>query len=262
MGDFFEITDSGDYVTALDLMKKNEAKFLQSIKNALETDDDDALDGLEYAYDIAMDRATRTFDPGPGHPAAAGPVDPDLAVQFATVLQNFIIQAGDQIGHDLRGIPMFTHYEERKRERQAGMYYRQYSEFLKQQNYATANDFISRPDYRDKVVSYLILKLSDATEVGFQINLQEVYDSILDNKDFETAELFRQLVMMATGGNPPEGFFDYEGRQLEKAMGAVKMNGGRKSRRRAKKSRRRAKKSRRRAKKSRRSVRKNKSRAK
>ena len=53
---------------------------------------------------------------------------------------------------------------------------------------------------------------------------------------------------MATGGNPPEGFFDYEGRQLEKAMGAVKMNGGRKSRRRAKKSRR--------------SVRKNKSRAK
>ena len=49
MGDFFKITDSGDYATALDLMKNNEAKFLQSIKNALETDDDNALDGLEYA---------------------------------------------------------------------------------------------------------------------------------------------------------------------------------------------------------------------
>ena len=236
-------------------MKNNKKEFLQSIKNAVIDDDHDALDGLKYAYDIAMDRVTGTFDPGPGHPAPAGPVDSTLAIEFATVLQNFIIQAGDEIGHDLRGIRMFTDYEERKRERQAGMYYRQYSEFLKQRNYATANDFIRRPDYRDKVVSYLILKLSDATEVGFQINLQELYDSILDNKDFETAELFRQLVMMATGGNPPEGFFDYEGRQLEKAMGAVKMNGGRKSRRRAKKSRRRAKISRR-------SVRKNKSRAK
>ena len=182
MGDFFEITDSGDYVTALDLMKKNEAKFLQSIKNAVIDDDHDALDGLKYAYDIAMDRVTGTFDPGPGHPAAAGPVDPALAFQFATVLQNFIIQAGNEIGQDLRGIPMFTDYEERKRERQAGMYYRQYSEFLKQRNYATANDFIRRPDYRDKVVSYLILKLSDATEVGFQINLQELFESISDRE--------------------------------------------------------------------------------
>ena len=259
MGDFFKITDSGDYATALDLMKNNEAKFLQSIKNALETDDDDALDGLKYAYDIAMDRATRTFDPGPGHPAAAGPVDPDLAVQFATVLQNLIIQAGDQIGQDLRGIPMFTHYEERKRERQAGMYYRQYSEFLKQRNYATANDFIRRPDYRDKVVSYLILKLSDATEVGFQINLQELFESISDR---ETAAIFNELYEAAKKSVKQQ-------EELEEAMGAVNMKGGRKSRRRAKKSRRRAKISRRRAKISRRrakisrrSVRKNKSRAK
>ena len=259
MGDFFEITERGDYATALDLMKKNEAKFLQDIKNALETDDDNALDGLEYAYDIAMDRATRTFDPGPGHPAPAGPVDSALAVPFATVLQNLIIQAGDQIGHDLRGIRMFTDYEERKRERQAGMYYRQYSEFLKQQNYATANDFISRPDYRDKVVSYLILKLSDATEVGFQINLQELFESISDH---QTAVLFNELYEAAKKSVKQQ-------EELEKAMGAVNMKGGRKSRRRAKKSRRRAKKSRRRAKKSRRrakksrrSVRKNKSRAK
>ena len=245
MGDFFEITEKGDYATALDLMKNNEAKFLQDIKNALETDDDNALDGLEYAYDIAMDRATQTFDPGPGHPAAAGPVDPALAFQFATVLQNFIIQAGNEIGQDLRGIPMFTDYEERKRERQAGMYYRQYSEFLKQRNYATANDFIRRPDYRDKVVSYLILKLSDATEVGFQINLQELFESISDR---ETAAIFNELYEAAKKSVKQQ-------KELEKAMGAVKMNGGRKSRRRAKKSRRRAKKSRR-------SVRKNNSRAK
>ena len=238
MGDFFEITERGDYATALDLMKNNEAKFLQDIKNALETDDDNALDGLEYAYDIAMDRATRTFDPGPGHPAPAGPVDSALAVPFATVLQNLIIQAGDQIGHDLRGIRMFTDYEERKRERQAGMYYRQYSEFLKQQNYATANDFISRPDYRDKVVSYLILKLSDATEVGFQINLQELFESISDR---ETAAIFNELYEAAKNSVKQQ-------KELEKAMGAVNMKGGRKSRRRAKKSRR--------------SVRKNKSRAK
>ena len=245
MGDFFEITERGDYATALDLMKKNEAKFLQDIKNALETDDDNALDGLEYAYDIAMDRATRTFDPGPGHPAPAGPVDSALAVPFATVLQNFIIQAGDEIGHDLRGIRMFTDYEERKRERQAGMYYRQYSEFLKQRNYATANDFIRRPDYRDKVVSYLILKLSDATEVGFQINLQELFESISDR---ETAAIFNELYEAAKKSVKQQ-------EELEKAMGAVNMKGGRKSRRRAKKSRRRAKISRR-------SVRKNKSRAK
>ena len=245
MGDFFEITERGDYATALDLMKKNEAKFLQDIKNALETDDDNALDGLEYAYDIAMDRATRTFDPGPGHPAPAGPVDSALAVPFATVLQNLIIQAGDQIGQDLRGIRMFTDYEERKRERQAGMYYRQYSEFLKQRNYATANDFIRRPDYRDKVVSYLILKLSDATEVGFQINLQELFESISDR---ETAAIFNELYEAAKKSVKHQ-------EELEKAMGAVNMNGGRKSRRRAKKSRRRAKISRR-------SVRKNKSRAK
>ena len=259
MCDFFEITERGDYATALDLMKKNEAKFLQSIKNAVIDDDHDALDGLKYAYDIAMDRVTGTFDPGPGHPAAAGPVDSTLAIEFATVLQNFIIQAGDEIGHDLRGIRMFTDYEERKRERQAGMYYRQYSEFLKQQNYATANDFISRPDYRDKVVSYLILKLSDATEVGFQINLQELFESISDR---ETAAIFNELYEAAKKSVKQQ-------EELEKAMGAVNMTGGRKSRRRAKISRRRAKKSRRRAKISRRrakisrrSVRKNKSRAK
>ena len=238
MGDFFEITERGDYATALDLMKNNEAKFLQDIKNALETDDDNALDGLKYAYDIAMDRATGTFDPGPGHPAPAGPVDSALAFQFAIVLQNFIIQAGNEIGQDLRGIPMFTDYEERKRERQAGMYYRQYSEFLKQRNYATANDFIRRPDYRDKVVSYLILKLSDATEVGFQINLQELFESISDR---ETATIFNELYEAAKNSVKQQ-------KELEEAMGAVNMKGGRKSRRRAKKSRR--------------SVRKNKSRAK
>ena len=245
MCDFFEITDSGDYVTALDLMKNNEKEFIQSIKNAVIDDDHDALDGLKYAYDIAMDRVTGTFDPGPGHPAAAGPVDSTLAIEFATVLQNFIIQAGDEIGHDLRGIRMFTDYEERKRERQAGMYYRQYSEFLKQRNYATANDFIRRPDYRDKVVSYLILKLSDATEVGFQINLQELFESISDR---ETAAIFNELYEAAKKSVKQQ-------EELEKAMGAVNMKGGRKSRRRAKKSRRRAKISRR-------SVRKNKSRAK
>ena len=238
MGDFHKITERGDYATALDLLTNNEAEFLQDIKNAVKDDDDDALDGLIYAYDIAMDRATGIFDPGPGLPAAAGPVDPALAFQFATVLQNFIIQAGDQIGQDLRGIPMFTHYEERKRERQAGMYYRQYSEFLKQRNYATANDFIRRPDYRDKVVSYLILKLSDATEVGFQINLQELFESISDR---ETAAIFNELYEAAKNSVKQQ-------EELEKAMGAVNMKGGRKSRRRAKKSRR--------------SVRKNKSRAK
>ena len=245
MGDFHKITERGDYATALDLLTNNEAEFLQDIKNAVKDDDDDALDGLIYAYDIAMDRATGIFDPGPGLPAAAGPVDPALAFQFATVLQNFIIQAGDQIEQDLRGIPMFTDYEERKRERQAGMYYRQYSEFLKQRNYATANDFIRRPDYRDKVVSYLILKLSDATEVGFQINLQELFESISDR---ETAAIFNELYEAAKKSVKQQ-------EELEKAMGAVNMNGGRKSRRRAKISRRRAKKSRR-------SVRKNKSRAK
>ena len=245
MGDFFKITDSGDYATALHLMQDNEKDFIQGIVLAVQTDDDDAIGGLEYAYNIAMDRATRTFDPGPGHPAAAGPVDPDLAVKFATVLQNLIIQAGDQIGQDLRGIPMFTHYEERKRERQAGMYYRQYSEFLKQRNYATANDFIRRPDYRDKVVSYLILKLSDATEVGFQINLQELFESISDH---QTAVLFNELYEAAKKSVKQQ-------EELEEAMGAVNMKGGRKSRRRAKISRRRAKISRR-------SVRKNKSRAK
>ena len=133
---------------------------------------------------------------------------------------------------------MFTHYEERKRERQAEMYYRQYYIFLKQKNYAAANAFVRDGNNRDRVLSYLNLKLTDARESGFQMNWQEVYDSILDNKDFETADLFRQLVMMATEGNPPEGFFDYEGRQLIKAMGEVNMKGGRKSRRRAKKSRR------------------------
>ena len=148
----------------------------------------------------------------------------------------------------MTAIPMFTLYEARKRERQTGMYYRQYYIFLKQNNYAAANAFVRDGNNRDRVLSYLNLKLTDARESGFQMNWQEVYDSILDNKDFETAELFRQLVMMATGGNPPEGFFDYEGRQLIKAMGEVNMKGGRKSRRRAKKSRR--------------SVRKNKSRAK
>ena len=252
MGDFHKITERGDYATALDLLTNNEAEFLQDIKNAVKDDDDDALDGLIYAYDIAMDRATGIFDPGPGLPAAAGPVDPALAFQFATVLQNFIIQAGDQIEQDLRGIPMFTHYEERKRERQAGLYSRQYSEFLKQRNYATANDFIRRPDYRDKVVSYLILKLSDATEVGFQINLQELFESISDR---ETAAIFNELYEAAKKSVKQQ-------EELEKAMGAVNMNGGRKSRRRAKISRRRAKKSRCRAKISRRSVRKNKSRAK
>ena len=239
MGDFHKITERGDYATALDLLTNNEAEFLQDIKNAVKDDDDDALDGLIYAYDIAMDRATGTFDPGPGLPAAAGPVDPALAFQFANVLQNFVIAAG---------IPMFTDYEERKRERQTEMYYRQYSIFLKQNNYAAANAFVRDDHNRDRVLSYLNLKLMDQSQSGFQMNWQEVYDSILDNKDFETAELFRQLVMMATGGNPPEGFFDYEGRQLEKAMGAVKMNGGRKSRRRAKKSRRSVRKNNSRAK--------------
>ena len=238
MGDFFEITEKGDYARALHLMKNNEKEFIQSIKNAVIDDDHDALDGLKYAYDIAMDRITGTFDPGPGHPAPAGPVDSALAIEFATVLQNFIIQAGDEIGQDLRGIPMFTDYEERKRERQAGMYYRQYSEFLKQRNYATANDFIRRPDYRDKVVSYLILKLSDATEVGFQINLQELFESITDP---ETAAIFNELYEAAKN-------FVKQQKELEQAFAGVNMKGGRKSRRRAKKSRR--------------SVRKNKSRAK
>jgi len=264
MDDFFEIVERGDYAKALNYMKKGEAGLLQDIIQALKTDDNNAIGGLEYAYDIAMDRATGTFDPGPGLPGAAvpvdaGPVDPALALQFATLLQHFIIEAGDSINQDLieagesinqdlRGIPMFTLYEERKRERQAEMYYRQYYIFLKQNNYAAANAFVRDGNNRNRVLSYLNLKLTDARESGFQMNWQEVYDSILDNKDFETAELFRQLVMMATGGNPPEGFFDYEGRQLIKAMGEVSMKGGRKSRRRAKKSRR--------------SVRKNKSRAK
>lgn len=248
MGDFFEIVERGDYATALNYMKNGKAGLLQDIIQALKKDDDNAIGGLEYAYDIAMDRATGTFDPGPGFPAAAGPVDPALALQFATLLQNFMIEAGDSINQDLRGIPMFRFYEERKRERQAEMYYRQYYIFLKQNNYAAANAFIRDGNNRDRVLYYLHLKLTDARESGFQMNWQEVYDSILDNKDFETADLFRQLVMMATGGNPPEGFFDYEGRQLIKAMGAVNMKGGRKSRRRAKKTRR--------------SVRKNKSRAK
>jgi len=254
MGDFFEIVERGDYATALNYMKNGKAGLLEEIIQALQTDDDNAIGGLEYAYDIAMDRATGTFDPGPGPgpaaaaAAAAGPVDPALALQFATLLQNYIIEAGHTIGQDLTAIPMFRFYEERKRERQAEMYYRQYYIFLKQNNYAAANAFIRDGNNRDRVLYYLHLKLTDARESGFQMNWQEVYDSILDNKEFETADLFRQLVMMATGGNPPEGFFDYEGRQLEKAMGAVKMDGGRKSRRRAKKTRR--------------SVRKNKSRAK
>jgi len=254
MGDFFEIVERGDYATALNYMKNGGAGLLEDIIQALKTDDDDAIFALEYAYDIAMDRATGTFDPGPGLPGAAvpvdaGPVDPALALQFATLLQNFIIKAGDNLeeAQDLRGIPMFRFYEERRRERQAEMYYRQYYIFLKQNNYAAANAFVTDGNNRDRILSYLNLKLTDARESGFQMNWQEVYDSILDNKDFETADLFRQLVMMATGGNPPEGFFDYEGRQLIKAMGAVNMKGGRKSRRRAKKSRR--------------SVRKNKSRA-
>jgi len=250
MGDFFEIVERGDYATALNYMKNGKAGLLEEIKKALQTDDDNAIGGLEYAYDIAMDRATGTFDPGPaaGPAAAAVPVDPALALQFATLLQNYIIEAGHTIGQDLTAIPMFRFYEERKRERQAEMYYRQYYIFLKQNNYAAANAFVRDGNNRDRVLYYLHLKLTDARESGFQMNWQEVYDSILDNKDFETADLFRQLVMMATGGNPPEGFFDYEGRQLIKAMGEVSMKGGRKSRRRAKKTRR--------------SVRKNKSRAK
>ena len=249
MGDFFEIVERGDYATALNYMKNGKAGLLQDIIQALKTDDDNAIGGLEYAYDIAMDRATGTFDPGPAA-VAAGPVDPALALQFATLLQHFIIEAGNNLeeAQDLRGIPMFRFYEERRRERQAEMYYRQYYIFLKQNNYAAANAFIRDGNNRDRVLYYLHLKLTDARESGFQMNWQEVYDSILDNKDFETADLFKQLVMMATGGNPPEGFFDYEGRQLIKAMGAVNMKGGRKSRRRAKKTRR--------------SVRKNKSRAK
>jgi len=248
MGDFFEIVERGDYATALNYMKNGKAGLLEEIIQALQTDDDNAIGGLEYAYDIAMDRATGTFDPGPAAAAAAGPVDPALALQFATLLQNYIIEAGHTIGQDLTAIPMFRFYEERKRERQAEMYYRQYYIFLKQNNYAAANAFVRDGNNRDRVLYYLHLKLTDARESGFQMNWQEVYDSILDNKEYETADLFRQLVMMATGGNPPEGFFDYEGRQLIKAMGEVKMDGGRKSRRRAKKTRR--------------SVRKNKSRSK
>lgn len=259
MEELFKIAERGDYATALNYMKSGEAGLLEQIKQVLKSDDDDGL-LLQDAYEIAMDRATGTFDPGPGLPGAAvpvdaGPVDPALALQFATLLQNFIIKAGDNLeeAQDLRGISIFRFYEERRRERQAEMYYRQYYEFLKQNNYAAANAFIRDPHNRERVLYYLHLKLTDADEIGFKMNWQEVYDSILDNKDFETADLFRQLVMMATGGNPPEGFFDYEGRQLIKAMGAVNMGavnmkGGRKSRRRAKKSRR--------------SVRKNKSRAK
>jgi len=238
MGDFFEITERGDYATALHLMQDNEKDFIQGIVLAVQTDDDDAIGGLEYAYNIAMDRATGTFDPGPGVPVAAGPVNPALALQFATVLQNFIIEAGNRIGQDLRGIPMFTDYEERKRERQAEMYYRQYSIFLKQQNYAAANDFIRRPDYRAKVLSYLILKLSDETEVGFQINLQELFESISDP---ETAAIFNELYEASKNSVKQQ-------KELEGAFAEVKMEGGRKSRRRAKKSRR--------------SIRKNKSRAK
>jgi len=250
MDDFFEIVERGDYATALDLMTNNKGDLFEEIIQAFKTDDDDAFFALEYAYNIAMDRATGTFDPGPAavDAAAVAAVDPALAHQFATLLQNFIIEAGNRIGEDLRAIPMFTLYEERRRERQAEMYYRQYYIFLKQKNYAAANDFIRRPEYRDKVLSYLFPKLTDETEAGFQMNWQEVYDSILDNKEFETADLFRQLVMMATGGNPPEGFFDYEGRQLEKAMRNIKMEGGRKSRRRTKKSRRSFRKNKSRAK--------------
>jgi hypothetical protein len=252
MEELFKIAERGDYATALNYMKSGEAGLLEQIKQVLKSDDDDGL-LLQDAYEIAMDRATGTFDPGPaaaGFAAAAGPVDPALALQFATLLQNFIIQAGDNLeeAQDLRGISIFRFYEERRRERQAEMYYRQYYEFLKQKKYAAANAFIGDPHNRERVLYYLHLKLTDADEIGFKMNWQEVYDSILDNKDFETADLFRQLVMMATGGNPPEGFFDYEGRQLIKAMGEVSMKGGRKSRRRAKKTRR--------------SVRKNKSRSK
>jgi predicted KAP-like P-loop ATPase len=205
----------------------------------LKTDDNNAIGGLEYAYNIAMDRATGTFDPGPA--AAAGPnvpVDPALALQFATLLKNFIIEAGYKIELDLRAMPMFTLYEERKRGRQAEVYYRRYYIFLKQNDYAAANAFIRDPHNRDRVLSFLILKLADETEVGFKMNLQELYNSILDR---ETAAIFNGLYETALKSVKQQ-------KELEEAFAEVKMDGGRKSRRRAKKTRR--------------SVRKNKSRSK